>query len=37
MTDAPTPVVTEVIKKLKYIYKQQISHYLDNGLYELDF
>lgn len=37
MTDAPTPIVTKVIKKLKDLYKQRLSQYLDNGEYELDF
>lgn len=37
MTDAPTPVVTKVIKRLKDIYKERLSYYLDNGLYELEF
>jgi hypothetical protein len=37
MTDAPTPVVTKVIKKLKDIYKDKLSKYIDQGLYELDF
>lgn len=37
MTDAPTPVVTKVIKKLKDIYKERLSRYIDQGLYELDF
>jgi hypothetical protein len=37
MTDAPTPVVTKVIKKLKDIYKDKLSNYIDQGLYELDF
>jgi hypothetical protein len=35
ITDAPTPVVTKVIKKLKDIYKARLSIYLDNGEYEL--
>jgi hypothetical protein len=37
MTDAPTPIVTKVIKKLKDIYKERLSKYIDQGLYELDF
>jgi hypothetical protein len=35
ITDAPTPIVTKVIKKLKDIYKSRLSTYLDNGEYEL--
>jgi hypothetical protein len=37
ITDAPTPIVTKVIKKLKDIYKARLSKYIDNGEYELDF
>lgn len=36
ITDAPTPVITEVIKKLKKIYRRELSSYIDNGLYELE-
>jgi len=35
MTDAPTPVVTKVIKKLKDIYRTRLSKYIDLGEYEL--
>lgn len=34
MTDEGTPVVTKVIKRLKEVYKQKFSFYLDNGYYE---
>lgn len=31
ITDAPTPVITKVIKTLKEIYKGMLNHYLEEG------
>ena len=31
ITDAPTPIITKVIKVLKEIYKEMLNHYLEEG------
>ena len=31
ITDAPTPIMTKVIKVLKEIYKEMLNHYLEEG------
>jgi len=36
ITDVPTPIVTRVIKKMKSIYKERLSLYLEKGEYELE-
>jgi hypothetical protein len=35
-TEAPTPIITKVLQKLKIEYKKMLSKYIDNGEYELD-
>ena len=34
-TEAPTPIITKVLQKLKIEYKKMLSKYIDNGEYEL--
>jgi hypothetical protein len=34
-TEAPTPVITKVLQKMKTEYKSMLSKYIDNGEYEL--
>ena len=31
ITDAPTPIITKVIKVLQEIYKEMLNHYLEEG------
>lgn len=35
-TEAPTPIITKVLQKMKVEYKKMLSKYIDNGEYELD-
>lgn len=35
-TEAPTPIITKVLQRLKIEYKKMLSKYIDHGEYELD-